>query len=179
MAQVTEGACQKGEESVVTLQAAEPSCSVNNCPEKINLKTSVSGGLIYKTGSQSRCSSIKQRITIELLVMKLLTASEPPLFDDCAHRGLGLCDRVFKRSTSSSAQNWTPQKCKTNLRRPDKSYDISVWLGSFVAELDRKSCDGFRCGRSNRQQLLTVQSPTIDNKTPAMTHRDIFRLQLT
>ena len=79
--------------------------------------------------------------------MKLLRTWEPPLFDDCAHRRLGLSDRVFKRSTSSNAQNWTPQKCKTNLR-PGKSYDISVWLGSFVAELDRKSCAGFRCGQS-------------------------------
>ena len=49
MAQVTEGACQKGEEAVDTLQAAEPPCSVSNGPVKINLKTSVSGGLIYKT----------------------------------------------------------------------------------------------------------------------------------
>ena len=50
LAQVTEGACQKGEEEGVdTLQAAEPPCSVSNGPVKINLKTSVSGGLIYKT----------------------------------------------------------------------------------------------------------------------------------
>ena len=50
MAHVTEGACQKGEEGVDTLQAAEPPCSVSNAPVKINLKTSVSGGLIYKIG---------------------------------------------------------------------------------------------------------------------------------
>ena len=30
MAQVTEGACQKGEEDVDTLQAAEPPCCVSN-----------------------------------------------------------------------------------------------------------------------------------------------------
>ena len=49
MVQVTEGACQKGEEGVDTLQAAEPASSVSNGPVKINLKTSVSGGLLYKT----------------------------------------------------------------------------------------------------------------------------------
>ena len=49
MAQVTEGACQQGVEGVNTLQAAEPPCSVSNGPVKINLTTSVSGGLIYKT----------------------------------------------------------------------------------------------------------------------------------
>ena len=49
MAQVTEGACQKSVEGVDTLQAAEPPCSASNGPVKINLKTSVSGGLIYKT----------------------------------------------------------------------------------------------------------------------------------
>ena len=49
MAQVTEGACQKGEEDVDTLQAAERPCSVSNGPVKINLKTCVGGGLIYKT----------------------------------------------------------------------------------------------------------------------------------
>ena len=49
MAQVTEGACQKGEEGVDTLQAAEPPCSVSNGPVKTNLKTSVSAGLNYKT----------------------------------------------------------------------------------------------------------------------------------
>ena len=49
MAQVTEGACQKGEEGLDTLQAAEPPCSVSNGPVKINIKTSVSGGLIYKS----------------------------------------------------------------------------------------------------------------------------------
>ena len=49
MAQVTEGACQKG---VETLQAAEPPCSVSNGPVKINVKTSASGGLIYKTKHQ-------------------------------------------------------------------------------------------------------------------------------
>ena len=32
MAQVTEGPCQKGEEGVDTLQAAEPLCSVSNGP---------------------------------------------------------------------------------------------------------------------------------------------------
>ena len=48
MAQVTE-ACQKVEEGDDTLQAAEPPCSVSNGPVKIKLKTSVSGGLIYKT----------------------------------------------------------------------------------------------------------------------------------
>ena len=48
MAQVADGACQKGEEGVDTLQAAEPPCSVSNGPVKINLKTSGSGGLIYK-----------------------------------------------------------------------------------------------------------------------------------
>ena len=42
------GACLKGEEGVDTLQAAEPPCSVSG-PVKINLKTSLSGGLIYKT----------------------------------------------------------------------------------------------------------------------------------
>ena len=36
-------------------------------------------------------------------------------------------------STSSNTHNWTPQNCKTDLRL-DKSYDISVWLRSFVAE---------------------------------------------
>ena len=41
MAQVTEGACQKDEEGVDTLQAAEPPCSVSNGPVKINLKTQV------------------------------------------------------------------------------------------------------------------------------------------
>ena len=35
MAQVTEGACQKGEEGVDTLQAAEPPCSVSNGPGKM------------------------------------------------------------------------------------------------------------------------------------------------
>ena len=49
MAQVTEGACQNGVEGVETLQAAEPPCSVSNGPMKINVKTSASGGLIYKT----------------------------------------------------------------------------------------------------------------------------------
>ena len=49
MAQVAEGAFQKGEERVDTLQATEPPCSVSNGPVEINLKTSVSGGLIYKT----------------------------------------------------------------------------------------------------------------------------------
>ena len=49
MARVTEGACQKGEEGVNTLQAVEPPCSVSNSPVKTNLKTSVSGGLIHKT----------------------------------------------------------------------------------------------------------------------------------
>ena len=48
MAQVTEGACQNGVEGVETLQAAEPPCSVSNGPVKINVKTSASGGLIYK-----------------------------------------------------------------------------------------------------------------------------------
>ena len=61
MAQVTEGACQKGEEGVDTLQAAEPPCCVSNGPVKINLKTSVSGGLIYK---------IKHRIAKYMLVYK-------------------------------------------------------------------------------------------------------------
>ena len=42
-------ACQKGVEGVDTLQAAEPPCSVSNGPVKKNVKTSVSGGLIYKT----------------------------------------------------------------------------------------------------------------------------------
>ena len=46
---VTKGACQQGVEGVDTLQAAKPPCSVSNGPMKINLKTSVSGGLIYKT----------------------------------------------------------------------------------------------------------------------------------
>ena len=48
MAQVTEGPCQKGEEGVDTLQAGEPPFSVSNGPVKINLKTSVSGGIIHK-----------------------------------------------------------------------------------------------------------------------------------
>ena len=48
MAQVTQGACQKAEEGVDTLQAAEPPCNVSNGPVKIYLNTSVSGGLIYK-----------------------------------------------------------------------------------------------------------------------------------
>ena len=34
MAQVAEGACQKGEEGVDTLQAAEPPCSVSNGENK-------------------------------------------------------------------------------------------------------------------------------------------------
>ena len=51
MAQVTEGSCQKG---VDTLQAAEPPCSVSNGPVKINEKTSVSGGLIYKNKTPNR-----------------------------------------------------------------------------------------------------------------------------
>ena len=49
MAQVTEGASQKGVEGVHTLQAAEPPCIVSNAPVKINLKTSVSERLIFKT----------------------------------------------------------------------------------------------------------------------------------
>ena len=43
------GDCQKGEEGVDTLQAAEPPCSVSNGAVKINLKTSLNGGLNYKT----------------------------------------------------------------------------------------------------------------------------------
>ena len=52
MAQVTEGACQNGVEGVETLQTAEPPCSVSNGPVEINVKTSASGGLIYKTKHQ-------------------------------------------------------------------------------------------------------------------------------
>ena len=52
MAHVKEGACQNGVEGVETLQAAEPPCSVSNGPMKINVKTSASGGLIYKTKHQ-------------------------------------------------------------------------------------------------------------------------------
>ena len=47
MAQVTEGASQKGVEGGDTLQAVEPPCSVSNAPVKINLKTSISERLIY------------------------------------------------------------------------------------------------------------------------------------
>ena len=54
MAQVTEGACQKSVEVVDTLQAAEPPCNVSNGPLKINLKASVSGGLIYKNKTPDR-----------------------------------------------------------------------------------------------------------------------------
>ena len=61
MAQVTDGASQQGVECVDTLQAAEPPCGVSNGPVKINLKTSVSGGLIYKT---------KDRIAKWMLVYK-------------------------------------------------------------------------------------------------------------
>ena len=50
MAQVTEAACQKGVDGVITLQAAEPPCSVSNNPVDLNLKNSVSG--IYKTKYQ-------------------------------------------------------------------------------------------------------------------------------
>ena len=55
------GGLSKCEEGVDTLQAAEPPCSVSNGPVKINLKTSVSGGLSYK---------IKQSITKYMLVYK-------------------------------------------------------------------------------------------------------------
>ena len=53
------GACQQiGVNGVDTLQAAEPPCSVTGGPVKMNLETSVSGGLIYKkTESQSKSSS--------------------------------------------------------------------------------------------------------------------------
>ena len=61
MAQVTEGACQNGVEGVETLQTAEPPCGVSNGPMKINVKTSASGGLIYKT---------KQQIAKNMLVYK-------------------------------------------------------------------------------------------------------------
>ena len=64
MAQVTEGACQKGVEGVETLQAAEPPCSVSNGPVKMNVKTSVSGGLIYKT---------KHQIAKNMLVYKTIS----------------------------------------------------------------------------------------------------------
>ena len=40
--------CQKGVEGVDTLQAAEPPCSVTNGPVKMDLESSVSGGLIYR-----------------------------------------------------------------------------------------------------------------------------------
>ena len=49
------------EEGVDTLQAAEPPCSVSNGPVKINLKISVTGGLIYK---------MKHRIAKYMLVYK-------------------------------------------------------------------------------------------------------------
>ena len=42
-------AYENSEEGVDKLQAAEPPCSVSNGPVKITLKTSVSGGLIYRT----------------------------------------------------------------------------------------------------------------------------------
>ena len=43
------GSLSQSVEGVDTLQAAEPPCSVCNGPVKINLKTLVTGGLIYKT----------------------------------------------------------------------------------------------------------------------------------
>ena len=49
MAQVTERACQKGVEGVDTLQGAETPSRISNSPVKINLQTSVSGGLIHTT----------------------------------------------------------------------------------------------------------------------------------
>ena len=49
MGQATEGSFQKGVEGVDTLQPIEPPCSVSSGPVKIKEKTSVSGGLIYKT----------------------------------------------------------------------------------------------------------------------------------
>ena len=55
------GGLSKLEEGVDTLQAAEPPCSVSNGPVKINLKISVTGGLIYK---------MKHRIAKYMLVYK-------------------------------------------------------------------------------------------------------------
>ena len=46
------GGLSNNVEGVETLQAAEPPCSVSNGPMKINVKTSASGGLIYKTKHQ-------------------------------------------------------------------------------------------------------------------------------
>ena len=76
MAQVTEGACQNGVEGVETLQAAEPPCSVSNGPMKINVKTSASGGLIYKTKHQIAKNMLvyKTASQINLLVTELLRA---------------------------------------------------------------------------------------------------------
>ena len=75
MAQVTKRAQQKRVKGVDTLQAATPPCSVTTGPVKIKSKNSVRGRQISKKkrsrGWQSRRSSIKQRMTMELLVMKL------------------------------------------------------------------------------------------------------------
>ena len=62
MAQVTKGSCQKCVEGVYTLQAAEPPWSVSNSAAKINEKTSVGGGLSYKTN---------HRIAKKMLVYKI------------------------------------------------------------------------------------------------------------
>ena len=78
MAQVTEGACQNGVEGVETLQAAEPPCSVSNGPMKINVKTSASGGLIYKTKHQIAKNMLVYKTAshkINLLVTELLRAN--------------------------------------------------------------------------------------------------------
>ena len=64
MAQVTEGLVEKDVEGVETLQAAEPPCSVSNGPVKINVKTSVSEALIYKT---------KHQIAKNMLVYKTIS----------------------------------------------------------------------------------------------------------
>ena len=61
MAQVTEGACQKGEEGVHMLQSEGLPCSFSNDPVEIKLKISVSEGLFHK---------IKHRIALYMLVCK-------------------------------------------------------------------------------------------------------------
>ena len=70
---------------------------------------------------------------------QIIESLEPPLFHNYVHRGLGLSELAFQRSTSSDTQNRTPQKCESYLSPYDVPYNIGVWLWGFLAEFERKS----------------------------------------
>ena len=89
-----------------------------------------------KTELQSKCSSGKKNR--KCFSSSKLRPREAPLFENFAHRRLGLSGLAFRRSTSSNRQNRTPEKCEAYLS-PGVSYNISVWLWGFIAEFERKS----------------------------------------